>query len=118
MPLPEELQLFLRDSQGVDCSSVVRCILSYLDELEPASIGEFVSRDDYALIKALAAEVVRSPSSEGGQQFMQTIGALAGLTGGMVWQNLPLDFVSACLDPLLQDTSSESLVLRSRPTRG
>jgi hypothetical protein len=113
MPLPEELQHFLRDSHGVDCSSVVRCILSYLDELEPASIGEFVSRDDYTLIKALAAEVVRSPSSEGGQQFMQTIGALAGLTGGMVWQNLPLDFVSACLDSLLQDTSSESLVLLS-----
>jgi hypothetical protein len=115
MSIPQELQSFLHDpsSDLVDCSSVVRCILSHLDELDKSSIEEFVASDNFRLIKSLASSVVRSPGNEGSQQFMQTIGALAGLTSGLVWQNVPLDFVTVCLDALTQESSAEMLVMLS-----
>jgi hypothetical protein len=115
MSLPVELQSFLDDSSPdtVDCCAVVRAILSHLDELDQASIKDFVANDNFRLIKALAAFVVGSPGSEGSQQFMQTIGAMAGLTGGLVWQHVPMDFVATCLDAVLQESSNESLALLS-----
>ena len=115
MSLPQELQSFLDDQSPdvADSSIVVRGILSHLDELGPSSIADFVAADDFRLIKALASAVVRAPGSEGSQQFMQTIGALAGLTGGVVWQNVPLEFVSACFCAVFAEDSAESLALLS-----
>lgn len=114
MSLPPELRSFLEDpSASVDCSSVVRCILSHLDEVDPSSIGDFVANDDYKLMKALASAVVSAPSSEGKEQFMQTIGAIAGLSGGLAWQSIPVEFILACLDAIFLDNSTETLVLLS-----
>ena len=114
MSLPHELQSFLDDpSADVDCSSVVRCILVQLDEVDPSSIGEFIANGDYRLVKALVSAVVRAPTSEGSEQFLQAIGALAGLTGGLAWLCVPVEFVTVCLNAILQDNSTESLVLLS-----
>jgi len=114
MSIPQELQSFLDGpSPDADSASVVRSILSHLDELEPSSIADFVASDDFRLIKALASAVVGAPGSEGSQQLMQTIGALAGLTGGVVWQNVPLEFVSVCIDAVFKEDSAESLALLS-----
>jgi hypothetical protein len=115
MSIPQELQNFLDGASPdlVDGPSLVRCILSHLEELDQSSIADFVANDDFRLIKALASCVVSCPGSESSQQFMQTIGAIAGLTDGLVWQSVPLDYVSACLDASLQESSAESLALLS-----
>jgi hypothetical protein len=111
MTLPQELQSFLDNpSLHVDSSAIVRCIVSYLDALDPSSVEEFVASDNHRLIKSLALAVVRAPGSEGSQQFMQAIGAIACLAGGSGWQGVPLDFLSTCVDILLQEDASESIL--------